>query len=161
MKYKKYKVVASFKMGRVHSCFIRGIALIGSLLSILMIPVAICILVVEKDPAFFCLIFFVALVALSGIYVYIKLVEINKHVLLVLKDGYVLDGNAMRTCVNGNSLDERLTVKFFYQGKKYIKTSEKPNMRKPFLGYKTFRRYEDKSIRILYSEKQDDVLIIK
>ena len=158
---KKYQVVASLKMGRVHSCFIRVIALIASLIGILMLPVAICILVVEKDPAFFCLIFFVALIALSGIYVYIKLVEINRHVLLVLKDGYELDGNAMRTCVNGNFLDERLTVKFFYQGKKYVKTSDKPNIRKPFLGYKAFRRYADKSIRILYSERQDDVLIIK
>lgn len=157
----KYKVVASLKMGRVHSCFIRVITLIGSLMGILIFPVAICILVVEKDPAFFCLLFFAALVASGCIYAYIKLVEIHRHVLLVFKDGYELDGNAMRTCVNGNFLDERLTVKFFYQGKKYVKISDKPNMRKPFLGYKAFRRYADKSIRILYSEKQDDVLIIK
>ncbi|MBQ9714430.1 MAG: hypothetical protein IJV83_03825 [Clostridia bacterium] len=158
---KRYQVVASLKMGRVYSRFIRVIALIGSLLGVLMFPLAICILIIEKDPAFFCLVFFAALVMSGCIYTYIKLVEVHRHVLLVFKDGYELDGDTMRTCINGNILDERLTVKFFYQGKKYVKISDKPNIRKPFLGYKAFRRYMDKSIRIFYSETQDDVLIVK
>lgn len=158
---KKYRVIASLKMGKYYSRFMRSIILIGALLGTLMIPVAIYISMLEKDPAFLCLIFFVALVVSGCIYAYIKLVEVHRHVLLVLKDGDELDGDAKRTCINSNILDERLTVKFFYKGKKYVKISDKPNMRKPFLGYKAFRRYADKSIRILYSEKQDDVLIIK
>ena len=163
---KKYRVLASLKYGKVYPRIIRIFALVGFIAGMIALPGIIVIFIQERDPAFLFLILFVALAISSFIYAYIKLIEVSKNVLLALKDGVELQGGTTRTDSKGKSaygyiLDERLTVKFFYEGKKYIKVSEKPNAKRPFLGYKIFQRYVGKSIPILYSKTQDDVLIIK
>ena len=163
---KKYRVLASLKYGKLYPRIIRIFALIGFIAGMLALPGTIVVFIQEKDLAFLFLILFVALAMSGCIYAYIKLIEVKKNVLLALKDGIELQGDATRTdskgrSVYGHILDERLTVKFFHEGKKYIKVSEKPNAKRPFLGYKIFQHYVGKSISILYSKTQDDVLIIK
>ena len=163
---KKYRVLASLKYGKLYPRIIRIFALIGFIAGMIALPGIIVVFIKERDPAFLFLILFLALAASSCIYAYIKLIEVRKNVLLALKDGVELQGDATRTDSKGKSvygyiLDERLTVKFFHEGKKYIKVSEKPDAKRPFLGYGIFKRYVGKSISILYSKAQDDVLIIK
>ena len=62
---------------------------------------------------------------------------------------------------------KKISIKFMYNGKKYLRESGQPGYNKPYMyntkaGYeKIFAKYSNRIIRILYSPKYDQVLILK
>ena len=165
---KRYRIVASLEYGKVYSIIIQSICLIGIIAGIFCIPGIIILFIREYQPGLFLLIFFFGLCLPSLVYGYLSIRTVRKKVSLALKDAVELRGEAVITDANGHSLgvkyseDCYLTIKFLYKGEKFIRRSAKPSLKRPFIKFdKLFRKYERKTVQILYSESQDHVLIIE
>lgn len=166
-----YKIKATLTYGRKWS---RGMILflcIGIFLSVAMIPLIILCAVLSSEYAVLICLDLPLIVIPSFSYVLALDRKENKEIQEWRKDAVILPAQAIEADRFKNSVNHivrlKISVKFYYEGRKIIQESGDKNPRKESIFYSkpgydaVFRKYINRPIEILYSPKYDEVMLLK
>lgn len=165
IKMKKQKLI-SLKYGNCYGSWIDVVFYIGIISSVVAIPLIIILGISEQEYGILPALWFPAFILIVFIYIYRFVKKAKKHCKEALQDAVPLTAQAFASDHKGKVITEydtnaRLSVKFYFNEKKKIITSDKPSTKAPFLKKNLAWEYDGQTVNILYSEKNDHVFIIK
>ena len=167
-----YKIVASLKHGAIFNKGLLYMLYYCVGVSILLIPFMIAIYCEEMSNIVSAIIIAIlpwAMTILCCLYFIRYIKNLYKAVDKCLIDGVLLDADSFTIDICYDLVifvplkKRKISVEFKYNGKKFVRNSGSGKYSKlVFLAYSTiFNKYADRKIKILYSESQDTVLILK
>ena len=161
---KKLKIESSLEYGRIYNgiwtLFFYFSFVLGGLVAIGLVAIAI----YENNMLYLLGEWFLILFCSILIWMIIKYRKINKKIDLWITDAVEL--NATCKCIDkdfgGTRTLYRIMVRFYYNDAPIIRKSGDCRNENVKSGFdRVFRKYLDKKIKILYSPKYDQVLILK
>lgn len=162
----KYKVEATLRYGRNMPKYVVNLCIISIVLGCVMIILSIvcAIIYLEIDLLFVLFFPIIEIICIASLLKYMIIVK--KEIALWIEDAYLLDGYCKRTAGSIEKLDGaiNISITFEYNGVKMTKMSGSNSHNYNYVkdGYaKWFRKYENKRLKILYSPKYDEVMIIQ
>lgn len=168
---KKYSIAASLEYGRYFSKWWVVFFYVGLFLSSIGFAIFILLAIEEANTVFLLGLFLPGLMSLASLYLIINNHKLAIKIKLWLKDSVELNAksteiDAYKYSAGISKVDKRkIRIIFVFNGKKIIKISGKPGYNRVFYNTKAgyegiFKKFANKSIKILYSEKYDQVLIL-
>ena len=168
----KHRIVATLRYGRVFNPIFCIVLIVALVISVFFIPLIIYFAFLEKEYILLCVLILNILIIPIAVYSINYFFKVNKQIKLWKKDAICVKAKCKQIGSNiiyfgrGGLIKKaiNISISFAYQGKKIvIKSSEyeKKDLFHDGTGCDVvFKKYRDRSIKILYSPTFNQVMIL-